>query len=180
MLKRKRINQSKKQSLEHIPGLYEKSYSRIIQAFMFFVYLVSSILFIIKPTLYSFAHYPSPKYLIYLGVFICIISNIIIFLSHKELGLNFKNYIQIHKSQKLVTTGMYKYSQHPIYLGFFLFHLGVLFLTHNLFLGGVMLVLFSITIIIRLKDEERFLLKAFGDEYLNYKQKTKRVFPFLY
>jgi protein-S-isoprenylcysteine O-methyltransferase Ste14 len=77
------------------------------------------------------------------------------------------------KKTVLKTGGLYKVSRNPIYLGFDLMTISsVLFL-----LNPVILVLgvFSMTVYhLIIIGEEKFLAKAFGEDYLEYKKKVRR------
>ena len=74
----------------------------------------------------------------------------------------------------LVTAGFYRYTRNPMYLGMFLMLFGVAFL-----LGGIG-ALFPIPIFILIirnhfvLGEERFMERAFGQQYLDYKCAVRR------
>lgn len=77
---------------------------------------------------------------------------------------------------ELVTTGIFKISRNPAFLGFDLMYLGVLMV----FFNWVLLV-FSVFAILTLhlqivNNEEDAMLLAFGNEYLDYKNKVNRYF----
>lgn len=79
----------------------------------------------------------------------------------------------------LVTKGVYRYIRHPIYLGNILCFFGIILMTSSflalfatIWLGGV--------ILWKIPLEERDLAKTFGEAYLEYSQKTKRLIPGLY
>ena len=77
---------------------------------------------------------------------------------------------------ELVTSGVFKISRNPAFLGFDLMYLGVLMVFFNW-----VLLIFSAFAILTLhlqivNNEEDAMLLAFGDEYLNYKKKVNRYF----
>lgn len=77
---------------------------------------------------------------------------------------------------ELVTTGIFKISRNPAFLGFDLMYSGVLMVFFNW-----VLLLFSVFAILTLhlqivNNEEDAMLSAFGDEYLNYRKKVNRYF----
>jgi protein-S-isoprenylcysteine O-methyltransferase Ste14 len=46
---------------------------------------------------------------------------------------------------------------------------------------GLLLVLLAIPfVLVRIQDEERFLVSEFGDEYERYRRRTWRLLPFVY
>lgn len=75
---------------------------------------------------------------------------------------------------ELVTSGVFKISRNPAFLGFDLMYSGVLMVFFNW-----VLLIFSAFAILMLhlqivNNEEDAMLLAFGDEYLNYKKKVNR------
>ena len=77
---------------------------------------------------------------------------------------------------ELVTTGVFRISRNPAFLGFDLMYLGVLMVFFHwvllLFTGFAILTL-HLQIV---NNEEDAMLLAFDDEYLNYKKKVNRYF----
>lgn len=75
---------------------------------------------------------------------------------------------------ELVTSGVFKISRNPAFLGFDLMYLGVLMV----FFNWVLLIfsaLAALTLHLQIvNNEEDAMLLAFGDEYLNYKKKVNR------
>ena len=75
---------------------------------------------------------------------------------------------------ELVTTGIYAYSRNPAFLGFDLIYLSILFMFFNwglLVITVLTVVMFHLQIV---KVEEDFLIKAFGEEYMEYRKKVCR------
>ena len=75
---------------------------------------------------------------------------------------------------ELVTTGIYAYSRNPAFLGFDLIYLSILFIFFNwglLVITVLTVVMFHLQIV---KVEEAFLIKTFGEEYLEYRKKVCR------
>lgn len=79
------------------------------------------------------------------------------------------------ENQRLVTSGPYRYVRHPSYLGYFLMFFGLFFLWPNLFTLFPLVAIpgyFRVTF-----EEERLLIRHFGDEYVEYQRKTGRFIP---
>ncbi|HPS83581.1 MAG TPA: isoprenylcysteine carboxylmethyltransferase family protein [Bacteroidales bacterium] len=73
------------------------------------------------------------------------------------------------------TNGLYRISRNPMYLGFDLMTLSAMIGTLNVIIA--LLGLYSILIYhFIILAEEKFLERSFGEEYLNYKRKTRRYF----
>lgn len=74
----------------------------------------------------------------------------------------------------LVTEGIYQFSRNPAFLGFDLVYIGICLMFFNYILFVVSLfamLMFHLQIV---NVEEDFLMKAFGDEYVDYRKKVHR------
>ena len=81
------------------------------------------------------------------------------------------------KNNKLLTTGVYSMVRNPIYSAFYFALTGLLLIEANLWLL-ILPILFWIYMTVLLKlTEEKWLLDAFGEEYIRYCSKVNRVFP---
>jgi len=90
--------------------------------------------------------------------------------------LVFFGWMKIHKSEGLVTSGLYRYIRHPQYTGIFLIITGWMFR----WLNPTILIMYPILLILyyRLaRKEEKQVLKEYGDAYLKYKESTPMFFP---
>ncbi len=74
---------------------------------------------------------------------------------------------------ELVTSGIYKYSRNPAFLAFDLQYVGVLLLYCNV-LSAAFTVFAVVMLHLQILQEEKYLEKTFGEEYLNYNKKTFR------
>lgn len=78
------------------------------------------------------------------------------------------------KAEKLVTTGLYRFSRNPMYLALALSLLGETLLLANLAaFSAPALFILAITLL-QILPEEQALRKNFGDQYLAYCRKTRR------
>ena len=76
---------------------------------------------------------------------------------------------------ELVTTGIYRFSRNPAFLGFDFMYIGVLLLYFNPLTAAF--TLFSIVMLhLQILQEERYLTAAFGEDYTDYK---RHVFRYL-
>jgi protein-S-isoprenylcysteine O-methyltransferase Ste14 len=82
------------------------------------------------------------------------------------------------EARELITKGIFKYIRHPLYLGYFIFFLGITFSRFHWY-TVVMYIVFIIGQYYRAKIEEKKLSKAF-DDYAVYKKKTGMFFPKLF
>jgi protein-S-isoprenylcysteine O-methyltransferase Ste14 len=79
-------------------------------------------------------------------------------------------------ADRLVTEGAFRFRRNPIYLGDVLILLGVAEATGNIWFA-VMAPIFAVAILLlAILPEERHLEARFGEEYLDYKARTRRWF----
>jgi protein-S-isoprenylcysteine O-methyltransferase len=96
-------------------------------------------------------------------------------------GQNFTHAIREHKEPDhiLITSGVYRISRHPSYIGWFLFTIGSQILLCN----PICLIAFTLEswkfFYERIKYEEITLVKLFGEEFERYRQKTPILIPFI-
>jgi len=101
-------------------------------------------------------------------------------LAIKQLGRFFTVDVTIRENHQLLQTGFYKYLRHPSYTGSLLTFLGF-GITLNNWLGlGIVFLPTVITMLYRIRIEEKVLAEQFGKSYLEYISKTKRLIPFIY
>ena len=88
-------------------------------------------------------------------------------------------HILFHKeseSSKLITTGIFSHTRHPLYLGVLILYLGLIFFSFSL-----LSLIFWIIIIIAYDRiatfEENDLETLFTQEYLDYKKKVPKFIP---
>jgi protein-S-isoprenylcysteine O-methyltransferase Ste14 len=89
----------------------------------------------------------------------------------KKAGTTHKPF---HEAKKLVTTGLYRHTRNPMYLGLVLLLTGSWLLMAAL--SALIPVLFFIVIADRwyIRGEEKMLARKFGPQFQEYKSKTRR------
>ena len=83
------------------------------------------------------------------------------------------------KSDSLITTGPYKWIRNPMYMAVILVYVPIVIQNFSWINALVFIVLF-IAILLKIYFEEQFLEERFGNNYLEYKRKTKSLLPFIY
>ena len=86
------------------------------------------------------------------------------------------NPIKIEKASSLVTSGIFKYSRNPMYLGMVLILISTA-IKFSLY-GGLLVIVFFVYFItiFQILPEEKAMKKLFGEDFTNYKNKTRRWF----
>ena len=94
----------------------------------------------------------------------------------RSVGNSIKEAINLQKKPQLITSGIYHYIRHPVYMAIILGIFGTFLIIPNL-----LMLIFSLftTIIMHLhsREEEKTLIKMFGSEYEEYMKRTGRFFP---
>jgi protein-S-isoprenylcysteine O-methyltransferase Ste14 len=96
------------------------------------------------------------------------------------LGKSFSANVATHATQTIQRKGLYRIVRHPSYLGMELIFLAIGMRTENWFSLGVALIPPTLAVLYRIHVEEQALLGAFGEEYRNYSQTTRRLIPGVY
>lgn len=126
------------------------------------------------------ADHPTNVWLVAFGALIYIFALWVFRRSHKDLGRNWSITLQIREKHKLVQAGVYSAIRHPMYTSFLLMGLSQAFLLQNWVAGLSGLIGFAVLFFLRVGNEERMMLEAFGPEYRIYMRKTKKIIPYLY
>ncbi|KAL6454021.1 ICMT Protein-S-isoprenylcysteine O-methyltransferase [Candida maltosa Xu316] len=122
---------------------------------------------------FYFIHWSySPRWI---GLVLVIVGQFIRTLSMYTASESFNHYIQRSAKEKhtLITHGVYSIFRHPSYFGFFVWFIGLQVFLNNvviLIVGGVVLWRFFRD---RIVFEERFLVDFFGNDYIEYRKKTR-------
>ena len=95
------------------------------------------------------------------------------------LGRRFSGLVAIQPDHQLKTDGLYRYIRHPSYTGLLLSMIGYVFIFRSA-IGLALCALLFLLLVSRMNDEETFLETHFGDEYRNYRLRTRRLIPFVY
>lgn len=112
-----------------------------------------------------------------IGLIIILLGIVLLILALIAIKDNFLIGINPNTNTSLVTSGIYKISRNPIFLGFDLLYIGLFFVFPNpinLIFTIILVWLFDGLINI----EEGYLVSSYKDDYINYKSKVKKYFLF--
>ena len=82
--------------------------------------------------------------------------------------------IKFKKVNKLIISGIYKYSRNPMYLGLLMIVISTSIFFLNIFSITTPLLFYCWINRFQIIREESFLTEKFGEEYISYKIKTRR------
>ena len=109
-----------------------------------------------------------------LGGLVVLVSFILIYSSVRLFRQNTEDPNPTTQSNKLITTGIYKYIRNPMYLALVLFQIG-LGISLSFLHISIMSIFTAITLhYFVIKREETYLKKSFGANYESYKTKSRR------
>ena len=115
-----------------------------------------------------------------IGVVLIVIGLIIRIQSIWTLKQYFTYSVAKIENHKLIETGLYKSIRHPGYLGQLIIFIGISTSLSNWLSIVFMIIPIAIGYNYRIKIEERFMIEQIGENYLNYKNRTKRLIPMIY
>lgn len=116
-----------------------------------------------------------------LGLLLVAVGQVVRSAAMVQAGPSFNHIVQQTQKREhaLVTTGIYGKLRHPSYFGFFWWGLGTqLAMGNALCLAAYAAVLWRF-FSSRIRHEEVFLVKFFGDEYVNYRKQVGTKIPFV-
>jgi protein-S-isoprenylcysteine O-methyltransferase Ste14 len=115
----------------------------------------------------------------YFGLFLFFAGSLLRLAAVFVLGRRFSGLVAIQPDHQLKTDGLYRYIRHPSYTGLIASMLGYVLIFRS-GIGLLLNILLFLFLVSRMNDEERFLETHFGDEYRNYRLRTRRLVPFVY
>jgi protein-S-isoprenylcysteine O-methyltransferase Ste14 len=111
------------------------------------------------------------------GLWVSILGGLIIILALLQLNKNLSPFPTPKNNTTLLQNGLYKYIRHPIYTGIILFFTGYSVYQNSFYKLGISLLL-VILFYFKSNYEELRLEQKFPD-YVNYKNKTGKFFPWI-
>ncbi|KAL0246342.1 hypothetical protein GEMRC1_007554 [Eukaryota sp. GEM-RC1] len=149
-------------------------------------YLLAMTLALSEYSLYNYFSIPKDSFFFSListfGFTVVVVSDFIRKLSIITAGRSFSHQIATKKSTEhtLITSGIYSFSRHPSYFGWFYWSIG----TQILLANPLSFVVFCIAswkfFADRIPYEERFLIHIFGQRYIDYKHRVPTRIPFMH
>jgi len=97
--------------------------------------------------------------------------------SHADLGTNWSITLEVREAHRIVTSGVYRTTRHPMYSALLLDSIGFALVLPNWVAGLAYLVSMLPLVAFRLRPEEQLMRAEFGAEYDAYARRSKRLIP---
>jgi protein-S-isoprenylcysteine O-methyltransferase len=94
------------------------------------------------------------------------------------LGRNWSGTVTVKEDHELIERGPYRFVRHPIYTGI-LAMLTATAMQQGYIAGIIGLILVFVSFWIKLSSEEELMCKQFPEQYAAYRQRVKRIIPFI-
>ena len=116
----------------------------------------------------------------YVGLIIIAIGGFVRVDTVFELSHRFSMFVALQSDHRLKTDGFYGFIRHPSYFGMLLAMAGWALVFRSI-IGLLLTAAMFVPIIARIRAEEDFLVRQFGEQYRCYQQRTRwRLLPFIY
>jgi len=136
-------------------------------------FFLNWMLFLFKAIFPDFGYIPVPVSISWAGVTLLIMGGILFIPAVLQLG-NSLRYGIPKEETKLKTTGIFRISRNPLYMGMFSICIGSCLYFPDL--ANVVFCIYTFFIHFKIiKGEEDFLANSFGDEWKNYTTKVRRL-----
>jgi protein-S-isoprenylcysteine O-methyltransferase Ste14 len=121
---------------------------------------------------------PHTDALLVAAAILCICGVGFCFWARAILGRNWSGSVTLKENHELIVRGPYRLVRHPIYTG--LLAMVVATAIQQGHIGGIIgLILISVSLWIKSSHEEEVMRKQFPDQYPAYRERVKRIIPFI-
>lgn len=154
----------------------EGKFNIAFRTILSFSMILGLILYLVNPKRIEGLNLKIPSSLRILGLAGALSSLPLLYAIHQELGKYWSPDLILQEDHQLVTTGVYRWVRHPMYSALGIFIVGSSFLSANM----VIIVphfLTLLSILSRIDKEEKMMEERFGEEYLEYEERTGRLVP---
>jgi len=111
---------------------------------------------------------------VYLGYLIIIDGMLLALLAFRQFKLAATPIDTSKSVTHMVTSGIYRYTRNPIYLGMILAYLGIALVFNNAWLLAELILLLPTMYLGVILREEKYLERLFEDEYRDYRNRVRR------
>ena len=148
----------------------------ILTAIITVIGVIGIILYLLSPPWWTWTHLPLGEWVQWIGIVVATIPLFYLIWVHRHLDNQWSIALEIQEDHKLITTGPYRRVRHPMYLGIFVYTIGLCLISLDILVS--LFFVFSIWVNYnRIPSEEQMMIDQFGDEYLEYMKTSGRLIP---
>jgi protein-S-isoprenylcysteine O-methyltransferase Ste14 len=147
----------------------------VVRIVLFFLLMAFLGMYIFGMAWIDLFAFPLPAWLRWVGFGLGLVTVAFWTWTQVTLDTQWSAQLQLTRNHRLITTGPYARMRHPLYTGLIGWAIALALLTANWILVAVCF-LCAAGLIWRIPREEKMMIKAFGDEYKAYMQRTGRYF----
>ena len=137
---------------------------------------IGLILYLLSPPWWTWTHFPLGEWVQWIGIILSIPPIFLLIWVHRHLDTQWSIALELQEDHRLITSGPYKRIRHPMYLGIFVYTLGLILISSDL----LVLLFFGFSIWVnyrRIPDEEQMMIDEFGEEYQEYMKRSGKLLP---
>jgi protein-S-isoprenylcysteine O-methyltransferase Ste14 len=116
----------------------------------------------------------------FIGLFFILAGLLVRWFAIFQLRKYFTVNVAIREDQQLIQKGLYRYLRHPSYSGSLLSFLGLALAFNDWLTFLIIFFPILLAFLYRISVEETELRKTFGENYVTYAHRTKKLFPGIY
>ncbi len=116
----------------------------------------------------------------YIGVAVMLLGLALRVWSIITLGASFRTTVEIDRDQQVMNRGPYRLIRHPSYSGLLLICCGYGIAIQNWLSLLIVIVLPLAALLYRIRIEEAVLVSSLGPDYVTYKNRTKKLIPWIW
>ena len=149
---------------------------KIFTAIISVIGFAGLILYLLSPPWWTWTIIPLGEWIQWSGIAIALVPIFFLIWVHRHLDRQWSIALELREDHKLITSGPYRYVRHPMYLGIFVYTMGLMMVS----LDVLVVLFFAFTIWVnyrRIPREEEMLIQEFGDEYIEYIKRSGRLLP---
>jgi protein-S-isoprenylcysteine O-methyltransferase Ste14 len=147
-----------------------------ITAVVTIIGIIGLFLYLLAPPWWTWTELPFGEGVQWLGLVLTIMPIFFLIWVHRHLDSQWSIALELQEDHKLITSGPYRRIRHPMYLGIFVYTIGMILISSDL----LVLLFFAFTIWVnyrRIPREEQMMIDEFGVEYQEYMAKTGKLLP---
>jgi len=137
---------------------------------------IGLILYLLSPPWWTWTHFPLGEWVQWIGIIVSIPPIFFLIWVHRHLDTQWSIALEFQEDHRLITSGPYKRIRHPMYLGIFIYTIGLILISSDL----LVLLFFGFSILVnyrRIPEEEQMMIDEFGDEYREYMKHSGKLVP---